>query len=230
MKTCPPSFHHLAAIGILALAGCAGGYQAPSVQHVYTTSTQDYHDLSGASIRFDDPNTIVLGIAEGISGAKTQMVYFVDGREAFRHPKSGSFETLIQLPPGTHELLIIEEARTGVTLNTNSSQWRQRYRFKLKQGETATIQGVRTPGQLYGAVFALQGFDSVKLVESIDWNGAKRPDSTTFTSEVTREATSKSSPEQKLQALKALRAKGLISEEDYSQEKAQILSAITSHK
>lgn len=85
---------------LFIVLGCGTPYRAPDAPHMYVTNTQDYHDLGGLKISYDTYLSFP---------APVTIEYFIDTREIGSHQIFQDYRTMIQLPPGNHQLIVQEK-------------------------------------------------------------------------------------------------------------------------
>lgn len=80
-----------------------------------------------------------MGLEQIMLLKRSTVNYYIDGRKAFSHNISRSAQTLLQLPPGTHELVITYDERGIENLGMKMTTHKDTYRFILTSGKTAQI-------------------------------------------------------------------------------------------
>lgn len=203
----------LCALAVGFLSGCAG-YHAPTVSHTYVTNTQDYHQLSALRIKCQVVDGLLTAAAASVFGLREYQAFYVDGREVFRTNGIQSAETLVQLPPGDHELLVTEKVEGALTFNSAADAARYRIRFTLRPGTTATVTT-----QNWG----------VRAVDDADFEVLEGPQLLGATAVTPKNASSRrtaTSPEEQLKSIRELHTRGLISDETYQNRMAEIVSSM----
>ncbi|HPB81841.1 MAG TPA: hypothetical protein PK200_07365 [Spirochaetota bacterium] len=126
-------------VGILSLllSACASTmmYEPAGVHHVYTTNTQDSHELTGIRVQQTRDVPFVIGLPG--DGEKVQML--VEGRLVKQWcPRTDNVNTFIQLPPGRHDVIIQRSIQyTYISRGTDTF----RFIVKLNPGQEGILQG-----------------------------------------------------------------------------------------
>ena len=131
------------------LFGCASVPQTPpTIQYLYDTSTQDTHQLAGLNIKYDQG-------ALRSPRNRMQIKYYIDGREVGSHRYGGPpFETLVQLPSGTHQLIVQD-------LDSGFPRGKLVYSFSLEGGQVGLVQYDNS------SCYDISNVKSYTLIESV---------------------------------------------------------------
>lgn len=121
----------------VVIVGCVAPYAPSPVQHTYITNTQDYHRLSGLSIKYDTGDPVIRAMG-AVMGLSVNFSYFIDGRLVGEHNRGANFDTFIQLPPGNHQL-IVQAVETFIG-TAPMVHCKDTYLFDLEDNQNATLQ------------------------------------------------------------------------------------------
>ena len=112
----------------LIIISCAA-YSPPTTPYTYTTNTQTSHKLTGLRIinkgKFDPLSSVAS------MGGADKSYYYIDGRLVGKFAWTKSYDSLVQLPPGEHELVV-----------TTWSGSKYIYIFHLNEGQIGSFKSV----------------------------------------------------------------------------------------
>lgn len=195
----------LATVAVVMMTGCTST-EAPTVQHTYVTNTQDYHELAGLKIRCVAGPMASLNFAIGAAVRTPEyQEFFVDGRSVLKTNGLNSAETFLQLPPGEHELVVVDRLKGELTFGAAVDARQKKYRihFTLGRGKTATLS---TQDWVVKRLDGAEGYDVLEGEQLLGKTIVSEPASTG----------SEARPvEDTLRKLKVLHEQGLISDEVY---------------
>jgi hypothetical protein len=205
----------LALLVVILASGCGTSYVPPTQPHIYTSSTQDQHTLSGLTISCETtPDALANAGAAAIFKSKEFTAFFVDGREVLRTDGIRPAQTFLQLPPGEHELVSTHSFSGSVAFG--SEHHKPTYRIRLNIARSTTVK----VNSIHSIVQSIEGAASYEVLEGPPGIIGK-----TLIRQAESTNQAKESVEATLVTLKSLRDRGLISNEIYQERALEILSS-----
>jgi hypothetical protein len=129
---------------LISLLVSCSTYVPSQSAHVYTTSTQEYHKLSAIQLGVDglDPHQggkLLSSALELAFLSHTVIEFYVEGRKVYEEGPLNTSKTLLQVPPGFHQIDIVYVLQSITTLGTKSRDKICSISVELKEGETGTL-------------------------------------------------------------------------------------------